>query len=238
MATQADLDRYVASVRGLYIDMDRVFGAQCWDQWSHYATNFLGVPSWPTYTNAGGSQPHSGYACNVWHNARAAGLEQWFEIIPAGAQLQPGDVLFWEFGSAWFPLSHVATLLAVMPNGMLRCLTQNPGAVQIADLIRNGLLGALRPRAFIHTAAVPALSPTLTASEKLARTVRRRKGQKHMFIYNLEQGAPRYAVLELGIKGSWWEFTGQDTANAIASQRGNAALVLIDGWNDLKKRHS
>lgn len=161
-----NLAEYVATVRHRYIDVDGVFGAQCWDQWSHYATRFLGVPSWPTYTNAGGLRPHEGYACNVWHNFERSGLDQWFTKIPAGGLLRPGDVPIWEFGSAWYPLSHIATLLDVRPSGMLRCLTQNPGAVQIADLLPHGLLGALRPRALLMGAVDATKSKTLTASEK------------------------------------------------------------------------
>ncbi len=166
MASRADLEGYVGWVRGLFIDVDKVFGAQCWDQWSHYA-QWLGVPAWPTYSNAGGSSPHGGWACNVYHNARAAGLEQWFEILPASAIPRPGDVAFWEFGSAWYPGSHVATVLAVTHGGrMLRCLTQNPGAVQIADLIVDGLIGYLRPCALIVGDVDASRTPALTASQK------------------------------------------------------------------------
>ncbi|QZY52934.1 CHAP domain-containing protein [Leucobacter tenebrionis] len=166
MATEADLAAYVARVRHQYIDVDGVFGAQCWDQWSHYAM-WLGVPAWPTYTNAGGTRPHGGYACNVYHNARAAGLTQWFDILPASATPRAGDVAFWEYGSAWYPWSHVATVLAVTHGGrMLRCLTQNPGAVQIADLTLSGIIGYLRPRALTTGSPDASRTKTLTASEK------------------------------------------------------------------------
>lgn len=165
--TAESLGRYVASTRSLYIDVDGWFGAQCWDQWSHYATNFIGVPLLTTWADAGGSSPHSGYACNVFHNARAAGLEQWFEILPASATPRPGDVAFWEYGSAWYQSSHVATVLEVTHGGrMLRCLTQNPGAVQIADLITNGLIGYLRPRALNVGTVDSSKTSTLTQSQK------------------------------------------------------------------------
>lgn len=196
MATVADLDRYIAGVRGRYIDVDGVFGGQCWDQWAHYATNFLGVPAWPTYTNAGGSWPHAGYACNVYHNARAAGLTQWFDILPASATPRAGDVAFWEYGSAWYPWSHVATVLAVTHGGrMLRCLTQNPGAVQVADLITNGIIGYLRPRALITGTPDISTTPTLSASEKediMAANNRavwtRRNGKQINCVFNPDSG--------------------------------------------------
>ncbi|QYM76926.1 CHAP domain-containing protein [Leucobacter luti] len=165
-----DIEAYIAGVRGQFIDVDGVFGAQCWDQFSHYAM-WLGVPAWPTYTSAGGSFPHGGYPCNVHHNAASAGLGEWFEILPASAAPRKGDVAFWDYGSAWYPWSHVATVLEVLPGGrMLRCLTQNPGAVQIADLITNGIVGYLRPRVAIAGTPNAEKTPTLTASEKTEET--------------------------------------------------------------------
>ena len=193
---ESSLAAYVAGIRGWLIDVDGVFGAQCWDQWSHYATNFLGVPSWPTYTNAGGTHPHQGYACNVHHNARAAGLEQWFEILPADATPRAGDVAFWEYGSSWYPWSHVATVLEVTHGGrMLRCLTQNPGAVQIADLIIDGIIGYLRPRALnvgnVDTAKTNTL--TLKQKEQLMANANgyiatKSKGKQINAIFNTESG--------------------------------------------------
>lgn len=165
-----DLTRYVAQVKQRYIDVDGVFGAQCWDQWSHYAMA-LGVPVWPTYTNAGGTAQHPGWACNVYHNARSSGLLQWFEILPATATPRAGDVAFWELGSAWFPLSHVATVLSVPRPGMVRCLTQNPGAVQISDLVTRGIIGYLRPRQGIRYGGTVTRTPAIPASEKRARVI-------------------------------------------------------------------
>ena len=220
MATQSDLAQYVASVRYQWIDVDRVFGAQCWDQWSHYATNFLGVPSWPTYTNAGGTHPHAGYACNVHHNARAAGLERWFVILPANATPQPGDVAFWEFGSAWYPWSHVATVLAALPNGMLRCLTQNPGAVQIADLIPRGIIGYLRPRALTVGALDTNKTRTLTASEKQENTTMSKNAG---FAY--ERAGKQINVIANTDSGFFHEFEsnegGYNSGIARAFQTGN-----------------
>ncbi|GAB2567548.1 CHAP domain-containing protein [Leucobacter ruminantium] len=239
MATP-NLAAYIASVRGRYIDVDRSFGAQCWDQWSHYATTFLGVPTGPTYTNAGGAAPHSGWACNVYHNAARSGLDRWFDILPANASPRAGDVAFWEYGSAWYPLSHVATVLDVTHGGrMLRCLTQNPGAVQIADLVVSGVIGYLRPKALATGGVDASRSPSLTASQKLASLVRRRNIEgDSMYIYCADSGTVRYAILTPGVKGSWIEFTGQDSANQLASQRGNAMKVVQSFWDDLKRRHS
>lgn len=184
--SSADLAAYVASVRSRYIDVDGQFGPQCWDQWSHYA-QWLGVPAWPTYTNAGGAWPHPGWACNVYHNAAAAGLTRWFEILPASATPRAGDVVFMELGSAFYPYSHVATALdSPSKGGMLRCLTQNPGAVQIADLIMHGIIGYLRPRGLVVGAVDASKTPTLTASQKqkevapMIRAMYYRTGSKYI----------------------------------------------------------
>ncbi|WP_053352694.1 CHAP domain-containing protein [Leucobacter musarum] len=247
--TVDSLGGYIASVRSRFIDVDGWFGAQCWDQWSHYATNFLGVPVLTTYADAGGSWPHSGYACNVFHNARSAGLERWFEILPASATPRAGDVAFWDFGSAWYPWSHVATVLEVLPGGrLLRCLTQNPGAVQIADLITNGLIGYLRPRALILGGVDASPTATLTASTKLAAQARlRRRKEDPMHLVILKQqarsdGSAAYAIYKPGVPGSWEEFDNFTArgmyANSLSSQFGQPMEVTLKRWSELQKKYS
>lgn len=249
MVTETDLAAYVQRVRYQWIDVDHVFGAQCWDQWSHYATTFLGVPSWPTYTNAGGTRPHSGYACNVFHNARAAGLGQWFEILPATATPQPGDVAFWEYGSSWYPLSHVATVLDVTHGGrMLRCLTQNPGAVQVADLVIDGLVGFLRPRALSVGMVDTSRTAAIAASHKLAALARaRRRKDDPMHFVALTEGARQdgsaaYAIYRPGHAGSWEEFDSAGlrgrAADAMASQFGQPTVLSAARWLQLQAKYA
>ncbi|WP_336653088.1 MULTISPECIES: hypothetical protein [unclassified Leucobacter] len=248
MVTETDLAAYVQRVRYQWIDVDKVFGAQCWDQWSHYATNFLGVPAGPTYTNAGGTGPHAGWACNVWHHVDRSGLAQWFEKIPAGQPLRAGDVVIWEYGSAWYPLSHIATLLEVLANGMLRCLTQNPGAVQIADLIPRGVLGALRPKALTVGTFHASKTPALAASQKvaaLARARRRKDDPMHYIVLTegaRQDGSAAYAIYRPGVKGSWEEFDTNSVrgmaANALASQFGQPMEVTLARWLELKAKYA
>lgn len=57
---------------------------------------------------------------------------------------------------------------------MLRCLTQNPGAVQIADLVNRGLIGYLRPKAPVGS--LPA--PDRTSNSKPASPAKKRKKHK------------------------------------------------------------
>jgi len=219
-----NLNAYIARVSGDYIDVDGVFGAQCWDQWSHYASSFLGVPSWPTYTNAGGTGPHQGYACNVYHHARTSGLTKWFDILGPGVTPRAGDVAFWDYGSAWYPWSHVATVLSVPRPGMIRCLTQNPGAVQISDLVTRGLIGYLRPKALAPVSIDAPRSPARPASTK------RKQHSMFMVYYAHALGKGKQGWLVVGVPNPE-VLESQQKANALARVIGNAIVEETEsGW--------
>lgn len=70
--------------------------------------------------------------------------------------------------------------------------------------------------------------------------VRKRKRENRMFIY-LKDGAGKgkaeYAVFTPGVKGSWVQFNGQESAHQLATQLGNAMRVWPGKWNELKERH-
>ncbi|WP_449277987.1 hypothetical protein [Leucobacter sp. GX24907] len=218
-----DLTRYIAQVKARYIDVDGVFGAQCWDQWSHYA-QALGVPAWPTYTNAGGTSPHGGWACNVYHNARSSGLTEWFEILPATATPRAGDVAFWELGSVWFPLSHVATVLSVPRAGMLRCLTQNPGAVQISDFVTRGVIGYLRPKAGIRFGGTVSRTTKKSVSKRGVRTMI--MIYTDAYVKDARRPGRRWAIFGPGL---FKEIYDQKEANDIKGQLGGGPSVKVDG---------
>ena len=134
---------WLNSVNGVSINVDGQWGAQCWDLWSHYAVNLLGVTYWRTGTNAGGGCPqHSGYTCGLWKTFDRSGLNQWF--TPHTGTPQRGDVAIWEWGSPVGPQSHVA--IVVEDRGAnVYCMTQNPGNSHYALLSKRGILGYLRP---------------------------------------------------------------------------------------------
>lgn len=237
-----NIEAYIATVRGQFIDVDGVFGAQCWDQFSHYAM-WLGVPAWPTYTSAGGTTPHGGYACNVHHNALSAGLTEWFEILPANITPRKGDVAFWEFGSAWYPWSHVATVLEVTHGGRtLRCLTQNPGAVQIADLITSGIIGYLRPRVPIAGTPNANKTPPVLASAK----GRSKNSMATLYVTtgnNKRPGqggnSPTYALAgdSPGTEANWLPTVDVTLATEWARAHGNAVWLSKDTWKDYERRY-
>lgn len=71
------------------------------------------------------------------------------------------------------------------------------------------------------------------------RPMWRGKESRNMFVFVDQPGiGVTYAVFELGVRGSWWQFIGQDSATQLASQRGNAMKVDLSAWGDLKNRHS
>lgn len=136
-------DNWLNSVNGRAIEMDTAWGAQCWDLWSHYGVNILGVTFWKTGTNAGGGCPqHSGYTCGLWKTFDRSGLGEW--LTPVQGPPQRGDVAIWEWGSPAGPNSHVAIVVEDRGNNVY-CMTQNPGAAHYATLSKTGILGYLRP---------------------------------------------------------------------------------------------
>jgi nucleoid-associated protein YgaU len=136
---------YLASVNGKAINVDGQYGAQCWDSWSHYATNLIGVTPWQrTGTNWGGGCPqHPGYTCGLWFGFDRSGLGQWFDKIQGPPQR--GDVAVWNWGSPAGPQSHVAIVVEDR-GGSVYCMTQNPGPNHYASLNKTGILGYFRPK--------------------------------------------------------------------------------------------
>lgn len=143
--------QWLSDVDGQLIDHDEVpvgMKYQCQDLWIDFAIKVVGVPKSMTPTWAGGASPHSGHACNVYHNAIAAGLGQYFTVLDADAEARPGDVAFWErFGI--YQGSHVAIVTEDLGTE-LRLMSQNASAgsspTGYVTLPKRTLLGYLRPR--------------------------------------------------------------------------------------------
>lgn len=150
---------YLASVDGQFIDVDGNYGAQCWDLWTHYSVNLIGVdPWWRCSTSVGGGcADHPGYTCGIWYGFNNSGLNQWY-TSHTGSPIR-GDVAIWEFGSAPAPLSHVAVVIEDRGDSVL-CMTQNPGGCHYGQISKSGILGYLRPdnQSFFDGAA-PAPTP-------------------------------------------------------------------------------
>jgi hypothetical protein len=154
---------YLNSVNGVAINVDGQFGAQCWDSWSHYATNLIGVsPARLTYTGAGGwHAAHPGFTCAVWFGFDRSGLNQWFTSFGPTVKAQPGDVAIWDYGTPPAPYSHIAIVVEDRGNA-LYCMTQNPGPNHYGLISKAGLLGYLRPdnQSFFVDGSTPAPAPS------------------------------------------------------------------------------
>jgi len=137
---------YLNSVNGVAIDVDGNYGPQCWDLWTHYSVNLIGVdPWWRCSTSVGGGcSAHPGYTCGIWYGFDNSGLNQWFTAYGPGIAAQPGDVAIWDYGYPATPYSHVAVVVEDR-GGSLYTMTQNPGACHYGQITKQGLLGYLRP---------------------------------------------------------------------------------------------
>lgn len=137
---------YLDSVNGVALDVDGNYGPQCWDLWTHYSANLIGVnPWWLCGTQAGGGHaPHNGFTCGIWWGFDNSGLNQWYTAYGPEHRAQAGDVAIWEYGYPATPYSHVAIVVEDR-GGSLYTMTQNPGACHYGQITKNGLLGYLRP---------------------------------------------------------------------------------------------
>ncbi len=134
------VDAWAASVDGQYIDKDG-YGYpvwQCHDVWLDYLVRV-----------AGGSQ-YMGYAPtdftdSVFTHFPVNGVDAVFTKHYGTAGIRKGDVVFWAYGSPYYPSSHVAVALAAPANGFVYTMTQNPGATHRETLPLAGALGYLRP---------------------------------------------------------------------------------------------
>lgn len=165
---QSELTKYFESVYGKRIDIDKYYGDQCWDLWAHYAMQ-LGVPKAQTYTNYGGVNPHSGYACNVYHNAKASGLTEWFDILSKDATPKRGDVAFWDI-TDFFPSSHVAIVYGVTKTHIETMSQNDPegSAIYLVSYERSRVLGYLRPRNIKDKPKVKFLTSSHTLKKPMA----------------------------------------------------------------------
>lgn len=121
-------DRFAAKYRGVAIDADGAFGAQCVDLTKRYASELFGV-------NISGNG-------NQWFaNGAASGA---FTQISKDATPLKGDIACWNafYGGGY---GHVAIVIADN-GGSIRVLTQNPGATHETTLSKQGLQGYLRPK--------------------------------------------------------------------------------------------
>lgn len=163
---------WLNSVNGRNVEMDTSWGPQCWDLWSHYAVNMLGVTYGQTGTQAGGGCPqHPGYTCGIWKGFGGSRLNQWF--TPHTGTPQRGDVAIWDWGSPVGPNSHVAIVVEDR-GGSVLTMTQNPGPAHYATLSKAGILGYLRPdnQSYFDGPSAPSVSVSGSIADLAAAVIR------------------------------------------------------------------
>jgi hypothetical protein len=132
------IDEWFASVDGKSVGPNDTNG-QCVGLYYDYMQNCLGIT--PVSTQYG---PHAGYAIGTWDSGQVpAGMS----AIAGGSDIRKGDVVFWNWGQPFTPLSHVAIAFGGNQLGTATFASQNsplPYATK-QQLPLLGVAGVWRP---------------------------------------------------------------------------------------------
>ena len=147
---------WLTSVLGAYIDVDRAYGAQCWDLHAHFA-NFFGLP---VVNTTGGTGRWAGYAGTMYRDyPQTPAIKASYIQVPPTEAAKPGDQAIWGDSFWYYPATHVAVVIEDRGHEYIRCASQNSsesrwdnpfpgqssGPVLDQWLPKQGLLGYLRP---------------------------------------------------------------------------------------------
>lgn len=147
---------WLTSVLGAYIDVDRAYGAQCWDLHAHFA-NFFGLP---VVNTTGGTGRWAGYAGTMYRDyPQTPAIKASYIQVPPTEAAKPGDQAIWGDSFWYYPATHVAVVIEDRGYDYIRCASQNSsesrwdnpfpgqssGPVLDQWLPKQGLLGYLRP---------------------------------------------------------------------------------------------
>ena len=170
--SSGDVDAFVAKYDGKYVNVDGAYGAQCWDLWEQYCRELIGVQNISTQLSS-----NPGYAVALWDGYSGNGASVAFDAIQPDQAPRKGDVAIWQSGQFYYPLSHVAIVLAdagsnlyLFSQNSTASLPGNPypgqstGPSSKQYLPKAGLAGYLRPKA-LNGVPVP---PPVTYSPRLA----------------------------------------------------------------------
>lgn len=136
---------------GKAFDIDKFYGAQCWDGYAEYC-RWLGVP----YANCN----VTGYAQDIWKNRENNGALIGFEPIYALDKLHDGDVIVFD-RNAQLPGSHVGIFRKYDGLNGVVVLGQNQrgdgsGYAFTQDWYdKRNIIGALRPKEFSKPTTPP-----------------------------------------------------------------------------------
>ena len=171
------INEWLSQVNGKTIDVDKAYGGQCWDLWSHYAQHVYGIPQADTNTT-------DGYAASVYTQRydRSKALQTIFERKPADYTPVYGDVAFWKRPG----MNHVAIVIRDNGNGTINTMSQNPGKAGYINIGKRGIIGYFHPRghnsntsitARTYRVNVPVLNVRSAPSTRSQIVAQYRKGQ-------------------------------------------------------------
>lgn len=142
-----NIQEWINTVNGKAIDMDKAYGAQCWDLWSSYAQYVYGIPQADTNTV-------DGYAASVYtaRYNRSRALQNAFTKESANYTPTYGDVAFWKRSG----MNHVAIVIKDNGNGTLTTMSQNPNKAGYINISKKGIIGYFHPRSNNNTTTTTA----------------------------------------------------------------------------------
>ncbi len=106
---------FINQYNGTVVDYDGVYGAQCVDAFKIFCA-WLGVPVRPTKT---------GWADGYW--TYRIDYSAYVKYITDTSKFEAGDWLFWKYGSASCPYSHVGMFVSYAGNGYANIFSENQG---------------------------------------------------------------------------------------------------------------
>lgn len=120
---------------GKSYDIDKSYGAQCWDYFAYFLSYFnIPVSSYCSIT---------GYVCDLWTLRDKYNYSAYFDYIYNANYLKDGDIVFWNKGSS-HAYSHVAFYMHDT-NGKVVELGQNQGYPYVTEKETTwDIMGALR----------------------------------------------------------------------------------------------
>lgn len=139
---------FYLETNGRIIDVDGMYGGQCWDLFAYY-TKITCNKTFPCI--------QTGYVIDLWNTFDQIGLNEYFERVVGN--YQDGDWLVWKAPANITTKSHIAMFRLDNGDGTNVILTQNPSGnpnytyQMIADYY--GVVGALRPKIYIPTILSP-----------------------------------------------------------------------------------
>lgn len=105
---------FLNAVIGRAFDIDKHYGAQCWDGYAYFCM-FFGVPF--AYCVV------TGYVRDIWEQRHSNGILKYFDEVTT---MEPGDVCVFTC-NAWTPYSHIAIFDSDAGGGFGNFLGQNQG---------------------------------------------------------------------------------------------------------------